>query len=93
MKTLDQTVQATSGSPAASARSTPSGTGITCSRHGDLLGVTAAGEQRAHLVAQQKPSTSAPTSVITPEHSSPGILARRRQAAGRNPVAAACRPG
>ena len=30
MKTLDHTVQATSGTAAAVTRSTPSGTGITC---------------------------------------------------------------
>ena len=50
--TLDQTVQATSGSAAASTSDTPAGTGSSCpAGHGDLLGVAAAGEQRADLVA------------------------------------------
>ena len=54
MNTLDQTVQATSGSAAAVDQVTPSGTGITCpAGHGDLLGVAAAGQQRADLVADR----------------------------------------
>ena len=73
MKTFDQTVQATSGRAAAVSTSTPGG-----QRHhlpgGDehLLGVPAAGEQRAHLVAdlpaRRRP---APTAAIRPLHSSP----------------------
>ena len=52
MKTFDQTVQATSGSAAAVTRSIPAGHRHQLpGRHGHLLGVPAAGEQRAHLVA------------------------------------------
>lgn len=52
MNTFDQTVQTTSGSAAARVTSTPLGTGSSCpAGDRDLLGVAAAPEQRAHLVA------------------------------------------
>ena len=51
-KTLDQTVEATSGRAAASAEVDSVGDGEDLAGgHGDLLGVAAADEQRAHLVA------------------------------------------
>ena len=54
MNTFDQTVQATSGSAAASTSSTPSGTGSSWPhRHRHLLRVAATAEQRAHLVADR----------------------------------------
>ena len=52
-KTLAYTVHAVSGNAAASVRPTPAGTGSSWpSRHHDLLGVAAAGQQRAHLVTR-----------------------------------------
>ena len=73
--TFDQTVQATSGSAAASpARRRPGSGSSWPAGHGDPLGVAAAGEQRAHLVADLPAgSTPSPTSLTTPLHSSPRI--------------------
>ena len=54
MKTLDQTVHATSGRPAASTRSTPAGTGITWpAGTATRVGVPPTGQQRADLVADR----------------------------------------
>ena len=42
-------------------------------RHGDPLGVPAAGQQRADLLPDRPPGRPpAPTALITPEHSNPG---------------------
>ena len=82
MKTLDHTVQATSGRAAAVTRSTPAGSGITCpAGTATRVGVAAAGEQRAHLVAdlpaRRRPW---PTAATVPLHSRPRC--RRRPGGG-----------
>ena len=72
--TFDQTVHATSGSPPAVTRSTPSGIGSSCAAGTATCSrVPAAGQQRAHLVADRQPVTPSPSAAIRPEHSSPMI--------------------
>ena len=95
MKTLDHTVHATSGSAAASTSETPAGTGISWpGRDGDVVGVPATGEQRAHLVAD-RPARS--TSVAERGDRAAALeaddLRGARRAAGRSPAAAGCRRG
>ena len=71
--TFDQTVQATSGRPAASIRSTAAGTGSNCpAGTATRSRVAAAGEQGTDLLAHRQPVTSGAIALITPEHSSPG---------------------
>ncbi len=77
MKTLDQTVHATSGSAAASTRTTPAGTGSSCpAGTAHLLGVAAAGEQGAHLVADRPARDALAEAATSPLHSSPGYSRR-----------------
>ena len=92
--TLDHTVQATSGSAAASTRLTPFGTGRQCAGvDRDPLRVAAAGQQGAHLVAQLPAGDVRPD---RPDHArstpSPGT-ATRPAAVGRNRPAATDPPG
>ena len=93
--TFDQTVQATSGSAAAS-------TSVDAGRHRQQLpgghrhplGVAAAGQQRADLAGPPPSrSTPAPTALITPGALQPGVRRARPAAAGSAPAAGAGRPG
>ena len=72
MNTLDQTVQATSGMPAADARSTPGGSGITWPAGTATFSAYPPEASRAHTSSPtENPSTPSPTALIRPEHSSP----------------------
>ena len=73
MNTLDHTVQATSGSAAAGDEVDPGrDRHQLAGRDRDQLGVPAAGEQRAHLVADRPPpSTPSPSAATVPLHSRP----------------------
>ncbi len=73
MKTLDHTVQATSGSAAASTRPTPSGTGSSCPAGTATCSAYPPPVSRAQTSSPtDHPVTSVPTAVIRPEHSRPG---------------------
>ncbi len=72
-RTFDQTVQATSGSPAASTRSTPAGTGSSCPAGTATFSAYPPPVSSAQTSSPtRQPVTSAPRALITPEHSSPG---------------------
>ena len=72
-KTIDQTVQVTSGSAAASTSDTPLGTGISC----PTGTVTSSAYAPPAMSAQTgsptgQPATPSPSATIVPEHSMPG---------------------
>ena len=72
MKTLDQTVHATSGMTAAVTRSTPGGSGITCPAGTETFSAYPPAASRAQTSSPTlQPLTPAPTSLIRPEHSRP----------------------
>ena len=72
MNTLDQTVQATSGSAAAVTRSTPSGSGISCPAGTATFSAYPPPERRAQTRSPTWwPSTPSPTAETVPLHSRP----------------------
>ena len=74
MKTLDQTVAATSGRQAASTRETPDGTGMTCPTGTATRAAYPPPASSAHTSSPTfQPSTPSPSSAIRPLHSSPRI--------------------
>ena len=79
-KTLDHTVHTTSGSAAASDQRHPVRHRQQLpGRHGDPLGVPAAGEQRAHLVADRPARRRLAERLDDPAHLEPGDVRRARR--------------
>lgn len=73
MKTLDHTVQDTSGSAAALSRSTPSGTGSSCPAGTTTFSAYPPPASSAHTSSPTfHPEVPGPSAATRPEHSSPG---------------------
>ncbi len=71
---LDQTVQATSGSPPAVTRSTPDGIGSSCAAGTATFSAYPPPASSAHTSSPtDQPVTPSPSAAIRPEHSSPMI--------------------
>src|SRR5580704_18558819 len=71
--TLECTVQATSGRPAASDRLTPAGSGSNCPAGTDTFSAYPPPPSSAHTWSPTaQPSTPSASAVMRPEHSSPG---------------------
>ena len=72
MNTLDHTVQTTSGTAPAATRSTPGGSGITCTAGTATFSAYPPDASSAHTSSPtENPSTPSPTRAIRPEHSRP----------------------
>ena len=74
MTTLDHTVHATSGSPAAVTRSTPSGTGSSCAAGTATFSAYPPPDISAQTASPTaQPVTPSPSAAMCPEHSIPMI--------------------
>src|SRR4051794_25418707 len=73
-KSIDHTVQVTSGRAAASTRDTPDGTAISCPTGTATLSAYPPPASSAHTSSPTlHPATASPTALIVPEHSIPRI--------------------